>query len=243
MAVFAPPKVYPHVCGAAAVGRDRQRQRKGLSPRVWGSPAHTADPEKPYRSIPTCVGQPVTSPPYNLGKAVYPHVCGAAMMTEEQGVPVEGLSPRVWGSRDGSHRDTVEKRSIPTCVGQPIGHHVREYGTQVYPHVCGAASQLHHLDRSHLGLSPRVWGSQDLQPFASALSGSIPTCVGQPASLFLCFRVFWVYPHVCGAACTNRSRHRMSEGLSPRVWGSRARLDFWPSARRSIPTCVGQPED
>ena len=31
-------------------------------------------------------------------------------------------------------------------------------------------------------------------------------------------------------------------GLSPRVWGSPIRLPCLPSACRSIPTCVGQPQ-
>ena len=52
-------RVYPHVCGAAAVLASLVYRCGGLSPRVRGSrPTHT-DPNATCRSIPTCAGQPV----------------------------------------------------------------------------------------------------------------------------------------------------------------------------------------
>ena len=50
-----------------------------------------------------------------------------------------------------------------------------------------------------------------------------------------------VYPHVCGAAVGRMARARSTEGLSPRVWGSRFAAVRIPAVLRSIPTCVGQP--
>ena len=71
-------RVYPHVCGAAGKPCPHSGTFRGLSPRVWGSLQTSVGGYVSARSIPTCVGQPLTpfspSPP----APVYPHVCGAA---------------------------------------------------------------------------------------------------------------------------------------------------------------------
>ena len=56
-------RVYPHVCGAAAVVNVVRGTVNGLSPRVWGSPETNHACPAADRSIPTCVGQPLTHPP------------------------------------------------------------------------------------------------------------------------------------------------------------------------------------
>ena len=50
----------------------------GLSPRVWGSLQRCAEEWDVNRSIPTCVGQPISAASFLSIEGVYPHVCGAA---------------------------------------------------------------------------------------------------------------------------------------------------------------------
>ena len=91
------------------------------------------------------------------------------------------------------------------------------------------------------GLSPRVWGSREYAEQTCQASRSIPTCVGQPGWHPSTSADAAVYPHVCGAAGQGAIAHHRVNGLSPRVWGSPFPLAHSGRARRSIPTCVGQP--
>ena len=131
----------------------------GLSPRVWGSPAAGAIEAVARRSIPTCVGQPCLSAEEAIAPTVYPHVCGAAILIQTFILESRGLSPRVWGSRQKFSDSMRIVRSIPTCVGQPLGRSFRRFACTVYPHVCGAALSYAISLASAIGLSPRVWGS------------------------------------------------------------------------------------
>ena len=95
-------------------------------------------------------------------------------------------------------------RSIPTCVGQPANILPIKWVCMVYPHVCGAAVWSLPVPSAALGLSPRVWGSHMRTLSACFTIGSIPTCVGQPATCVRAAKNGEVYPHVCGAAKGNR---------------------------------------
>ena len=55
------PSVYPHVCGAAHAMWIVIGSVMGLSPRVWGSPITGLYDGLALRSIPTCVGQPLSA--------------------------------------------------------------------------------------------------------------------------------------------------------------------------------------
>ena len=135
----SPPfTVYPHVCGAAGFGYTTLLAY-GLSPRVWGSQSSAKSTDKWKRSIPTCVGQPFRPHPPRHRRAVYPHVCGAAFQATSPPPSASGLSPRVWGSQAMGRDKGFGERSIPTCVGQPLGELTDLWRYSVYPHVCGAA--------------------------------------------------------------------------------------------------------
>ena len=93
------------------------------------------------RSIPTCVGQPRKCHSAARMSRVYPHVCGATIVSNDPLNIPGGLSPRVWGNHAcGNHR-TNNMGSIPTCVGQPAVVAAGGLMRKVYPHVCGATSK------------------------------------------------------------------------------------------------------
>ena len=131
--------------------------------------------------------------------------------------------------------------SIPTCVGQPSWRLFVRMQIGVYPHVCGAARLVCMTTVSVRGLSPRVWGSLNILCIQCQHDGSIPTCVGQPCRGCGCADADTVYPHVCGAASLDEAKEWLEKGLSPRVWGSQKMTHIKDVLKRSIPTCVGQP--
>jgi len=89
------------------------------------------------------------------------------------------------------------------------------------------------------GLSPRVWGHR-LSFLVVFTSGrSIPTCVGASGKRYALYRLFGVYPHVCGGIIKPLKDSDRVGGLSPRVWGHQGRPRANPRSSRSIPTCVG----
>ena len=126
-------------------------------------------------------------------------------------------------------------------MGQPLAATNAHFALWVYPHVCGATQSLFYSVFLFLGLSPRVWGNPSCHACAFVISGSIPTCVGQPLAVLAGPAARTVYPHVCGATLFLLPQRSTMSGLSPRVWGNQAVGLVYTRMGRSIPTCVGQP--
>ena len=109
--------------------------------------------------------------------------------------------------------------------------------------MCGATRKKARNRAGGLGLSPRVWGNRKSVALPAFSSRSIPTCVGQPSSWRFHNRLAKVYPHVCGATVRGIAAGMGAGGLSPRVWGNLSSRYLRQAQIRSIPTCVGQPEN
>ena len=71
-------RVYPRVCGEAAVLVRKGAHGAGLSPRVRGSPQGRLDGRPEPGSIPACAGKPIDSGSSLRALRVYPRVCGEA---------------------------------------------------------------------------------------------------------------------------------------------------------------------
>jgi len=113
--------------------------------------------------------------------------------------------------------------------------------TRVYPRVCGGAVLAFSSSELPMGLSPRVRGSLRRPMTPQAISGSIPACAGEPASIRQASRPLEVYPRVCGGARAGDARRAAQGGLSPRVRGSRGQGDGAGDRCGSIPACAGEP--
>ena len=116
----APAKVYPRECGAANSGCFLVHQFDG--------------------SIPASAGQPRQVLLPVLVAAVYPRECGAAVIEGGFQGHIDGLSPRVRGSRDRLRSGKTRSRSIPASAGQPMPISTVGPLFPVYPRECGAAS-------------------------------------------------------------------------------------------------------
>ena len=168
-------------------------------------------------------------------------MCGGALQITLAGSVLQGLSPRVRGSRDRGNHRADRGGSIPACAGEPIMQGGTKNGEGVYPRVCGGAPGTSFPVPRKLGLSPRVRGSPNPARSSAATRGSIPACAGEPRSLPWLGQPRGVYPRVCGGAHNSSSAWEVNRGLSPRVRGS-LRHD-WPFAGQigSIPACAGEP--
>ena len=147
-----------------------------------------------------------------------------------------GLSPRVRGNRLPIHRIGHNRRSIPTCAGEP-GINDRPRDTRrVYPHVCGGTfcPALHATDIRSI---PTCAG----EPASWYEYRSIPTCAGEPRLTRRLRSCRAVYPHVCGGTSTGLLLSFRVRGLSPRVRGNLHTSYCRQSTARSIPTCAGEP--
>ena len=145
------------------------------------------------------------------------------------------------GSPDRLQRRRRRRGSIPTSAGQPPRCASLRGPGWVYPHECGAAQIAFNGVEGGEGLSPRVRGSPFRFDSAVDSSRSIPTSAGQPHQPDKGTAALQVYPHECGAASEPAWKRRRTEGLSPRVRGSRRHRHTSECRPRSIPTSAGQP--
>ena len=93
------PAVYPRACGGAMLGRCRVEWYSGLSPRMRGSPVDVLLDFVDPGSIPAHAGEPHTTRVPCFLYAVYPRACGGAIYFDAEPEAIQGLSPRMRGSR------------------------------------------------------------------------------------------------------------------------------------------------
>ncbi len=109
-----------------------------------------------------------------------------------------GSSPRVWGIHGFTLTWRVDRRFIPTCVGNTDYNVCRHNPNSVHPHVCGEyVTQSNHETLTN-GSSPRVWGILYLSPPITGAQRFIPTCVGNTDIMTGLVGALSVHPHVCG---------------------------------------------
>jgi len=229
------------VCGGASLYRVPEWKRRGLSPRVRGSPLSQSPLEANSGSIPACAGEPDSGYRNPCVPEVYPRVCGGAKIPAA-GIPERrGLSPRVRGSQAGAIFAPASFGSIPACAGEPSCDAFTIYIPGVYPRVCGGAQIMPRVIRDIGGLSPRVRGSRRGDLASPNPFGSIPACAGEPRVNASFQTSLPVYPRVCGGATTSACSLLSSSGLSPRVRGSRRKISMVSLMSGSIPACAGEP--
>ena len=151
--------VYPRACGGAAHNAPRNPGLQGLSPRVRGSPAGAFLHQPGRGSIPARAGEPIPWSFPESERRVYPRACGGARTKPLLPPILQGLSPRVRGSRFSADTPVASRRSIPARAGEPRRWAGAGILCRVYPRACGGASGSAALPLMTIGLSPRVRGS------------------------------------------------------------------------------------
>ena len=132
---------------------------QGLSPRLRGNRLSLMRLRFKVRSIPAPAGKPARRQALPPGDTVYPRACGETTLTEFLSAPVDGLSPRLRGNRQGGRLDDVGHGSIPAPAGKPKSCIHWCVGSAVYPRACGETSTDPTNNVIGAGLSPRLRGN------------------------------------------------------------------------------------
>ena len=229
------------MCGGTTNTESDTTTGNGLSPRVRGNRADGDLHIVFAGSIPACAGEPPTPSLSGRRRKVYPRVCGGTVLWMEWQEVLGGLSPRVRGNLRRVALHYLQEGSIPACAGEPQSPAVQEVVKRVYPRVCGGTSDRPigccRLD----GLSPRVRGNHFKQGVCDKNIGSIPACAGEPRFFREGFRLFAVYPRVCGGTRIETVMSVRESGLSPRVRGNLLLFVVVDLECGSIPACAGEP--
>ena len=109
--------VHPHVRGEYCAVHRKRLSVYGSSPRAWGIQGRAAETVRPFRFIPTCVGntEDIKCPKKRI--SVHPHVRGEYKIKNDAMSDQDGSSPRAWGILAGEVVAKDIARFIPTCVG------------------------------------------------------------------------------------------------------------------------------
>ena len=233
--------VYPRGCGGASRSHGDLLLRSGLSPRVRGSRAACPVPRGRGGSIPAGAGEPATPSRASARCWVYPRGCGGAGYESMRQRRLQGLSPRVRGSRHVQRLALIRRGSIPAGAGEPTTDSRNSDRHRVYPRGCGGAVHRGCVPPSALGLSPRVRGSLALRRRPAKGHGSIPAGAGEPDGNRCCPPGSRVYPRGCGGAPVGLLWQRAATGLSPRVRGSLFSIAAAMDRTGSIPAGAGEP--
>ena len=111
--------------------------------------------------------------------------------------------------------------------------------TSVHPHARGERIHAGRKNSDAAGSSPRAWGTLVRRHLAQVFERFIPTRVGNARWKKLRWQVVTVHPHARGERATADKETRMSDGSSPRAWGTRRAPGDHHDLDRFIPTRVG----
>ena len=191
----------------------------GSSPRPWGTPTNPPRPAPRGRFIPTPVGN--------------------THLFMSQLTQSDGSSPRPWGTRHSPITDKRLIRFIPTPVGNtPLPCSAATWQA-VHPHARGEHLCNTRSSTPPFGSSPRPRGTQCLLRRAGVLPRFIPTPVGNTTAAVSSSSSVTVHPHARGEHMPRPVRRGISNGSSPRPWGTRYLVCVATFSLRFIPTPVG----
>ncbi len=175
-------------------------EQLGSSPRVWGTHWRERRLASLQRFIPTRVGNTPAGYRGRTGPTVHPHACGEHVRDLSISGEWGGSSPRVWGTQTLNDSPDFECRFIPTRVGNTLIEQVLRPGRSVHPHACGE-----HCDW------PQI---------RAPTTRFIPTRVGNTPYFLIVAFFLAVHPHACGEHFHFSTSLLISDGSSPRVWGT-----------------------
>ena len=150
---------HPRACGAHPMEFSNLQVGEGSSPRMRGS--HERHRLMPHDAgiIPAHAG--LTRPRDQPGRPPrdHPRACGAHRWKATRADCSPGSSPRMRGSRRGTHRHESGWGIIPAHAGLTVQVHRSQSDSQDHPRACGAHFSLACTRHRMVGSSPRMRGS------------------------------------------------------------------------------------
>ncbi len=129
--------VHPHACGEHCGHQRGGYTPCGSSPRMWGTRLRLLVNRLPHRFIPTHVGNTKCPNIFLCLNAVHPHACGEHNVCIRGVSHQNGSSPRMWGTRKPAILRLLNRRFIPTHVGNTFAMRRTVDLSTVHPHACG----------------------------------------------------------------------------------------------------------
>ena len=120
----------------------------GSSPRPWGTHALAGRVPVRPRFIPTPVGNALFEALKSNEVSVHPHARGERGSGPGSSSGGNGSSPRPWGTLMHEAADEIERRFIPTPVGNATVWRPGRQGVPVHPHARGERVALGALERA-----------------------------------------------------------------------------------------------
>ena len=150
-----------------------------------------------------------------------------------------GSSPRTWGTVAEDVGADIQRRFIPTHVGNR-SHGSREFQIPtVHPHARGEQKTWPKRNSINTGSSPRTWGTGHLCLGVGLCGRFIPTHVGNSPAHTPARRGASVHPHARGEQAEGGEFMSVRAGSSPRTWGTGSLIVGRRYTTRFIPTHVG----
>ena len=150
-----------------------------------------------------------------------------------------GSSPRAWGIQNSEEASNLSPRFIPTSVGNTRAAQSGLRQDEVHPHERGEYLTGTITAISPAGSSPRAWGIPVRAARVLFSPRFIPTSVGNTQSLPGQWYRRQVHPHERGEYYFQITARMFGLGSSPRAWGILEGDMTDATAKRFIPTSVG----
>ena len=212
--------VHPRVCGERISPSTALHHGGGSSPRVRGTVSRRRIPAASSRFIPACAGNGLDGGGSFYVHPVHPRVCGERLKTSFVGPPQLGSSPRVRGTGRASDSRKERRRFIPACAGNGACAPGIAADRPVHPRVCGERRERVGYWEGGIGSSPRVRGTEYLQPRGLDAGRFIPACAGNGRPCRSAATLPTVHPRVCGERIYQDESEQDLIGSSPRVRGT-----------------------
>ena len=179
------------------------------------------------------------SPTISPRQPVHPHARGERDWLLIVTTAAAGSSPRPWGTPVIAPGVRLQRRFIPTPVGNASRSRRSARTAPVHPHARGERAP-HTLTVGQVGgSSPRPWGTLRDAEAVPRQGRFIPTPVGNARTGSLTSDRTTVHPHARGERPVLRTLTMFKSGSSPRPWGTHRADHRRRAGRRFIPTPVG----
>ena len=192
----------------------------GSSPRTWGTPDGTSHRDCRSRFIPTHVGNATEWRIRSSVDPVHPHARGERGLRGGAPLLLAGSSPRTWGTLADGVAARVDRRFIPTHVGNASPEREPSSPAPVHPHARGERRSYRRAAWRTAGSSPRTWGTHAAAHHRGKRRRFIPTHVGNAGGAWPNQTVSAVHPHARGERHRASSPAYLPRGSSPRTWGT-----------------------
>ena len=150
-----------------------------------------------------------------------------------------GSSPRLRGTLDARSDAGSTVRFIPAPAGNACQKTNLSPPPPVHPRACGERQWLRSCQAATCGSSPRLRGTQQKARLDRSVRRFIPAPAGNALKVDACWGEITVHPRACGERTIDPAQSTRCVGSSPRLRGTRQRLQRTCRKPRFIPAPAG----